>query len=94
VLKQRWSPTTGRIAAVELHTLSGLHAFPHDRHATFGETTGLELPSGLDRLAPAVTNATFSFGYKWMNEQLQALRDRAAQVDHQLPQVTTVYAKP
>ena len=94
VLNQRWSPAPGRLAGVELITLDGSGAFPHDRHATFGETTGMELPSGLDRLAPAVTTAPFSFGYKSMNEQLQALRDRVAFVDHQQPKVTTVYVKP
>lgn len=94
LMKQRWSPNAGRLARVELVTLDGSGVFPHDRHATFGETTGMELPSGLDRLAPAVTTAPFSFGYKSMNEQLQALRDRVALVDHQQPKVTTVYVKP
>jgi hypothetical protein len=94
VLQQRWSPTGGRLARVELVTLDGLGNFPHDRHAKFGEMTGLELPSGFDRLAPAVTTAPFSFGYKWMNEQMQALRDRVGLVDHQQPEVTTAYVAP
>lgn len=94
LLKQRWSPVPGRLAGVELVTLKGLSSFPHDRHATFGDTTGLELPSGLDRLASGVISSPFSFGYKWINAQLQALRDRVAKVDHQLPQVTAVYVTP
>lgn len=93
LLRQRWSPTPGRLAEVELVTLNGTHAFPHDRHATFGESTGLELPSGLDRLAPAVSSAPLSFGYKWKREQLQALRDRVALVEHKHPHVTTAYLK-
>lgn len=90
LLNARWTPTGNRLAGVELVTLKAPQWLPHDRHMTFGETMGLELPSGLDRLASPHLHDTFSFGYKWRNEQLQSLRDRVSRVDHRHPVVTKV----
>ncbi|MGO4300863.1 hypothetical protein [Leifsonia sp. RAF41] len=91
-LLQRMPTRLTRLAGVELHTLTGIHAHPHDRHISFGSTFGLELPSGLDRLAKTQISHTFSFGYKWREGQLQALRDREIAVALARPRVTSVYA--
>lgn len=90
LLSRRWRSRSGRLSGVELVTLPSISAFPHDRHAMFGDTTGLELPSGLDRLAKPFTNNLFSYAYKWRNEQMQALRNRLTQVESSRPQVTAL----
>jgi len=88
LLRQRWSEAPRRVVGVELVTLSGNQEFPHDRHITFGDTTGLELPSGLDRLARPSVGKPFTFGYKWKLPQLEALRHRVTTVLALNPTVT------
>ncbi|WP_417503690.1 hypothetical protein [Microbacterium sp.] len=80
LLRQRWSEAPNRVTGVELITLPAGQRFPHDRHIMFGDTTGLELPSGLDRLAQPTLVQPFSFGYKSKNPQLEALRYRVTTV--------------
>jgi len=90
LLSRRWTSRFGNIAQVELIATSGTRNHPHDRHLMFGQGMALDMASGLDRLAEHHLRDPFTFSYKWLNAQLQALRHRENAVMNRRPSTANV----